>query len=108
MTIDINNQIGAGVTRSKATNDGANRAQDSDASSTQSKPSVEASAGQTDVKISADAHSLQALQARIEQQESFDEVRVERIKAALANGEYPIDNDKLAESFFSLESQLNQ
>lgn len=58
------------------------------------------------VEISADANSLRAMQARLERQESFDEARVEEIKRAIADGQYPIDNQRLAEKFLQLESSL--
>ena len=58
------------------------------------------------VEISADANSLRAMQARLERQESFDEARVAEIKQAIADGQYPIDNQRLAEKFLQLESTL--
>ena len=58
------------------------------------------------VQISEDANSLRAMQARLERQESFDEARVAEIKQAIAEGRYPIDNQRLAEKFLQLESNL--
>ena len=60
------------------------------------------------VELSRDAHSLKQLQERLEQQDSFDAERVAEIKAAIAEGRYPIDNERLARNFYELESKLNQ
>ena len=60
------------------------------------------------VEISRDAHSLRQLQSRIQNLDSFDQERVNSIKQAIQNGEYPVDSNRLAEKFLDLESQLNQ
>jgi negative regulator of flagellin synthesis FlgM len=63
---------------------------------------------QDSVELSRDARTLRKLQQRLEAQDSFDEARVEQIKSAIRDGEYPIDNKRLAEKFYELENQLNQ
>ncbi len=70
-----------------------------------SNPSREAKAADS-VTISDDAASLRAMHSRIDSQASFDEARVNEIKQAIDKGQYPIDNQRLAEKFLQLESKL--
>lgn len=60
------------------------------------------------VEISRDADAVDRLAQRLERQESFDQARVERIKQAIQQGEYPVDNERLASKFLELENQINQ
>ncbi len=60
------------------------------------------------VELSSDAQTLQQVEKRLENAESFDQAKVDKIKQALADGEYPIDNERLASKFYQLEQQLNQ
>ena len=62
--------------------------------------------GTEEVRLSEDAISVQRIEARLEESEAFDEVRVEEIKRAISRGEYPIDTDQLAAKFYELEAQL--
>lgn len=103
MAIDINNRLGL-----LTPNGGKSTEQtrgDAVTSENQSNPGREAK-GADSVTISNDAASLQAMQSRIDSQTSFDEARVNEIKQAIAKGEYPIDNQRLAEKFLQLESKL--
>ena len=103
MAIDINNRLGlttpnSGKRAENARGEGVNRGN-------QSHPGREAQA-EDSVTISDDAASLRAMQTRLEHQDSFDEARVNAFKQAIARGEYPIDNQRLAEKFLQLESKL--
>jgi negative regulator of flagellin synthesis FlgM len=102
MAIDINNRLG-GLTQTNAK--AAEQATDGAKARAGDAASREADARDA-VKISDDAAALQAMQARLERQESFDEARVSEIRQAIENGQYPIDNQRLAENFLKLESNL--
>lgn len=103
MTIDINNGLGP---LAHGGNKAAERAQSEDSSSTKRAAQGRPEQAGDSVKISDDANSLRQMQARLERQESFDEARVSEIRDAIAKGQYPIDNMRLAEKFLQLESKL--
>lgn len=103
MAIDINNRLGGlNQTNTKA----ADQATDGAKTRTGDTASKEAGGAREAVKISDDAAAMQAMQARLERQESFDEARVSEIRQAIERGQYPIDNQRLAENFLKLESKL--
>ncbi len=60
------------------------------------------------VQISRDAQDLQRFQERVDREPSFNEVRVQAIKTAIENGQYPVDSRRLAERFLELEGLLDQ
>lgn len=103
MAIDINNRFGGPA---QTNPNAAERTRE------ESKAPRAEAAGQQDtqardsVKISDDAAALKALEARLERQESFDDARVKEIRQAIEQGQYPIDNKRLAENFLKLESKL--
>jgi len=103
MAIEINNGLGPLSQRGgKTTESGIANAAGNDKT-----PSAQHQAELKDsVQISADANSVRNLANKLEQQESFDEVRVAEIRQAISEGNYPIDNQRLAENFLALESQL--
>ena len=100
MTIDINNGLGPLAQGGSKTTE---RQESSNASKT---PEAREQSNKDTVKISDDANNLREMQARLERQESFDEARVSEIRQAISEGNYPIDNERLAEKFLELESQL--
>lgn len=103
MAIDINNRFGGlAQTNPNATD---RTREDSQTTRTNSASARDASAGES-VKISDDAAALRAMEAGLERQESFDETRVKEIRQAIEQGQYPIDNQRLAENFLKLESML--
>ena len=104
MAIDINNGLGP---LAQSGNKAADRAEAEQSSSRSKDRGVDkAPQAQDSVKISEDANSMRAMQARLERQESFDEARVAEIRQAISDGNYPIDNKRLAEKFLELESKL--
>jgi negative regulator of flagellin synthesis FlgM len=100
MTIDINNGLGPLAQGGSKTTE---RQESQIASKT---PEAREHTSKDTVKISDDATNLREMQARLERQESFDEARVSEIRQAISEGRYPIDNERLAEKFLELESQL--
>ena len=103
MAIDINNRFG-GLAQTNP-NAAQPTREESNAPRTDTANQQDARA-QDSVKISNDAAALKAMEARLERQESFDEARVKEIRQAIEQGQYPIDNQRLAENFLKLESKL--
>ena len=103
MAIHINNGLGPLPQRGNKATDRVEVEQSSDK---KDRGVDKASTSQDSVKISQDANSMRAMQTRIEQQQSFDEARVAEIRQAISDGNYPIDNQRLAEKFLELESKL--
>lgn len=58
------------------------------------------------VKISTGAADLQAMEARLAELPDVDSGRVEAIRSQIANGEYQIDSQKLADRILAFESDL--
>jgi hypothetical protein len=47
------------------------------------------------------------LVARLKQEPDFDRVKVDSIKDAIANGQYPLNPRRIAESFVALEQMIS-
>lgn len=60
------------------------------------------------VTLSAEARTLRRLESRVAEADGFDGDRVERIRAAIAEGRYHVDADRLADKFIELENLLDQ
>jgi negative regulator of flagellin synthesis FlgM len=61
-----------------------------------------------EVRLSAQAQQLRDIESQVVEQEAFDSKRVEEIRAAIAEGRYHVDPERLAERFLKLENALNQ
>ena len=83
--------------------EGARRAEDGDQTREGAKRQRD-----DEVSLSTQARRLRHIENRVADQEAFDEKRVEEIRAAIAEGRYHIDPERLAERFVELESQLDQ
>ena len=59
----------------------------------------------TSVSLSAEATGMQQLTQQLAGSPSFDQAKVDRIKALMAQGQYVIDPAKIAARFHELESQ---
>jgi len=103
MAIDINNRFG-GLAQTNP--NAAERTREESKAPRTDAVSQQDPRAQDSVKISDDAAALKAMEARLERQESFDEARVKEIRHAIEQGQYPIDNQRLAENFLKLESKL--
>jgi negative regulator of flagellin synthesis FlgM len=74
----------------------------------QAKANVRADAGQIDVSLSARAEQLKQLETQLAALPVVDRPRVERIKAAIANGEYVIRPENIAAGLLdSVREMLN-
>lgn len=99
MAIDI-----SGVNPNKL-NQPANRAErNAENRARQAEKSAESR--QEEVRISEDAQAIERLAREVRSAESFDEQRVKDITQAISEGRYPVDNQRVAEKFLELESQL--
>lgn len=59
------------------------------------------------VSFTGDAELLRAVDARIADTPSVDPALVERVRTALANGEYQANSQRIAEKLLSAESNLS-
>jgi len=55
---------------------------------------------------SADGGAFSAISARLKQEPEFDRVKVDSIKQAIENGQYPLNPRRIAESFVALEQLI--
>ncbi len=106
MAINFNgigpNQSGASNARDRDNVTSLNRG------ATNGKANGPQEAGNNDdsVKLSNQVQSLQSLEARVKEMPEVDTERVERIKSAIANGEYEINYDRLAAAIEKFEGEL--
>ncbi len=101
MSVDINN-LGAGGVRDRALTEPRE-----DAGAVNKSAEEAAARGRpADVELSEDARSL--TRAADAAGSGFDQARVDKIRAAIAEGRYHVDPERLAEKFLELETQLNQ
>lgn len=63
---------------------------------------------QSEVRLSDQARQLRNIESQVAEQDAFDARRVEDIRAAIAEGRYHVNPERLAERFLELELQLNQ
>jgi negative regulator of flagellin synthesis FlgM len=54
----------------------------------------------------ADVAGFSEIKARLEQAPDFDRAKVESIKQSIANGQYPLNPRRIAESFVGLEQMI--
>jgi negative regulator of flagellin synthesis FlgM len=79
------------------------------ASTTTRSPSSEASdksAGNSAVSRGGDTVSLSNVAQKAVTEPEFDRAKVEAIKQAIAEGQYPLDAKRIAESFVALERMI--
>ena len=58
------------------------------------------------VELQLDAKRASQLKEKINATEAFDEQRVREITDAIANGNYPVNSERIAAKFLELEAQL--
>jgi negative regulator of flagellin synthesis FlgM len=54
----------------------------------------------------ADTKAFNAISARLKQEPEFDRTKVDSIKQAIENGQYPLNSRRIAESFVALEQLI--
>lgn len=60
------------------------------------------------VRPAADELSLSNVAQRVMAQPDFDRAKVDAIKQAIQNGQYPLNSRKIAESFAALEQMIKE
>ncbi len=55
----------------------------------------------------ADVAGFSAIKARLKQEPDFDRTKVDSIKHAIENGQYPLNPRRIAESFVALEQLIS-
>ncbi|RUO26404.1 flagellar biosynthesis anti-sigma factor FlgM [Aliidiomarina minuta] len=96
------NNVNSGLTNNQVTSKQMDQQQ---SRSTQSQPTVQAPR-QDAVSLTPQAQQLSSLQARAENNSGVDEQKVERIKQALANGDYSINAERLAANIAHFEADM--
>ncbi|MCY0965913.1 flagellar biosynthesis anti-sigma factor FlgM [Parathalassolituus penaei] len=105
-TMNINKLTG-GVDNSRPRKETAAVTTDSPDNTT-TRSTESAGGGYSDqVKLSASSKSIQQIEAEIGQMPEVNDATVERIRSAIANGEYKIDYEKLAGKMLDFEGRLN-
>ena len=75
----------------------------------QERDSDVASEGMTKVLApQADEVKLSAVAQKAMQEPEFDRAKVEAIKEAIQNGQYPIDTRRIAENFLAIEKMIKE
>ena len=106
MSNDISRISGSGPTeaRSSAAGDArgakAPRPPESGAARATAAPAADA------VTVSRDASKIISIEAKLRDLPEIDEPRVDRIRAAIANGDYHVDPRRVAQKFLELDGQL--
>ena len=106
MSNDISRISGSGPSdaRSNAAGDArgakAPRAPESGAARATAAPAADA------VTVSRDASKIISIEAKLRDLPEIDEPRVDRIRAAIANGDYHVDPRRVAQKFLELDGQL--
>lgn len=97
------NNINSGVNNTQL----ANKQQQTEQSSRPAQSQTSASAPRQDaVSLTPQAQQLNQLQRRAENDSGVDESKVERIKQALAAGDYSINAERLAARIASFEADM--
>lgn len=86
-------------------NNNSGKAQAKDSVDNSSSASGSASVEDT-VSLSTGSQQVIELQQRLKSTPEIDSAKVEAIKQEIANGNYPLDPEKIAENLISLEQSL--
>ena len=105
-TMNINKLTG-GVDNSSRTGS-SNQTETATTATTTSESQAASKPSYSDqVKLSASGKSIQQIEAEISSMPEVNDATVERIRSAIANGEYKIDYDRLAGKMLDFEGSLN-
>jgi negative regulator of flagellin synthesis FlgM len=72
------------------------------------KPETAADASPAKSSVGSDAVQLSNVTARAMAEPDFDRVKVESIKRAIQDGQYPLNPRRIAESFQALEQMISE
>ena len=76
------------------------------ASSDSKAPAADAPAPKAPVRPGPDTLSLSNVAQKAMQEPGFDRVKVDSIKKAIQEGQYPLDAKRIAESFVAIEKMI--
>ena len=76
------------------------------ASSDSKAPAAEAPAPKAPVRPGPDTLSLSNVAQKAMQEPEFDRIKVDSIKKAIQEGQYPLDANRIAESFVAIEKMI--
>lgn len=65
-----------------------------------------AAASEDTVSLSQESQQVTGLQQQLKDSSAIDQVKVDAIKQEIANGNYPLDTQKIAENLINLEQSL--
>jgi negative regulator of flagellin synthesis FlgM len=77
------------------------------ASSDSKAPAAEAPAPKAPVRPGPDTLSLSNVAQKAMNEPEFDRVKVDSIKKAIQDGQYPLDAKRIAESFVAIEKMID-
>ncbi|MDT8311309.1 MAG: flagellar biosynthesis anti-sigma factor FlgM [Methylophaga sp.] len=77
-----------------------------DDKSSTAKTSTDAASAADKFSLTDDANQLQALQQMIADMPEIDKQRIADLRAAIENGEYQVDSQKLAQNMIDFEGQF--
>jgi negative regulator of flagellin synthesis FlgM len=77
------------------------------ASSDSKAPAADAPAPKAPVRPGPDTLSLSNVAQKAMQEPEFDRVKVDSIKKAIQEGQYPLDAKRIAESFVAIEKMID-
>lgn len=106
MTVDLNG-IGNGQLNNQKTNADRSQAAQKPAqpAAEQARPQSPAARGEN-VSLSKQAEELKQLGQKLESYPEVDDSRVEEIRAALADGSYKVDAEKLAQKMLDMDKSI--
>jgi len=102
MTNPINPRVDS-LNRSTTASVGNEKAQ---AKSNNADNTTGAIASEDTVSLSQESQQVASLQQQLKDSSAIDQVKVDAIKQEIANGNYPLDTQKIAENLINLEQSL--
>lgn len=93
---------------SAASSGNASSASSASSASTASTASTEGSDKSASVSRGGDTVSLSNVAQKAMAEPDFDRVKVEAIKQAISQGQYPLDARRIAESFVAIEQMIRE
>jgi negative regulator of flagellin synthesis FlgM len=103
MTVDFNG-IGPGQVNSQNTR--ADKPQGTQTQPAAAEQSREQSVRGENVSLSSQAKNLKQLEQTLDSYPEVDDNRIEQIKAALADGSYKVDAEKLAQKMLDMDNSI--
>ncbi len=103
MVNQINNGAANAANQNVRLDSAKQQAADTANKQAQTNPVNTAKTAADSVSLTAQAKQLKNLSEKAEQAPGFDEKKVNELKKAIANGEYKIDAEKLAENISNME-----